>query len=67
MIGIGKPVLSAAVESYEAVVDEMSAFIDELRIAMLLTGCATVAELRRHRPIVGGRVREWTQARGLII
>jgi len=66
-IGIGKPVLSAAVESYEAVVDEMSAFIDELRIAMLLTGCATVAELRRHRPIVGGKVREWTQARGLVI
>jgi isopentenyl-diphosphate delta-isomerase len=40
-----------------------SALIQGLRAVMVLTGCRTLADLRRCRPVITGRLREWTEQR----
>jgi len=37
--------------------------IEGLRAAMVLTGCRTLRQLQRSRPVLTGRLREWTQER----
>ena len=46
LVGLASPFLRPAVESSEAVVDEMNALMEELRIAMFCTGSATLTDLR---------------------
>jgi len=38
-------------------------FIQELRVAMLLTGCRDLGALRVHPAAITGRLREWIQVR----
>jgi isopentenyl-diphosphate delta-isomerase len=48
------PLLRAAEQSAEAVVEALERLVAELRVAMFLTGCTRVAELRA-RPLVAAR------------
>lgn len=47
LVGLASPFLKRAVESAEAVVEEMELLEAEMRIAMFCTGCATLHDLRR--------------------
>jgi isopentenyl-diphosphate delta-isomerase len=47
LVGLASPFLKRAVDSYEAVVDEMETLIAELRIAMFCSGVARLADLRQ--------------------
>jgi isopentenyl-diphosphate delta-isomerase len=58
-VGIGRPLAQAALQGSGAVERWLERFLGELRLAMFLSGSATVADLRRQPPIVLGRTREW--------
>lgn len=64
LIGMGFPFLKAASESQDAVRDFLEQFLAELKVAMQLTGAATIKDLQRVPAIVGGRTREWLKLRG---
>lgn len=49
-----------AVESY------LQAFCDELRVAVMLCGCASVAELQPKHTVMGSRLRAWLEQRGVL-
>jgi isopentenyl diphosphate isomerase/L-lactate dehydrogenase-like FMN-dependent dehydrogenase len=49
----------------DAVVEEMEAFIEELRVATLLSGCRDLVELGDTRPVVTGKTRRWAKQRRL--
>ncbi|HEX8997941.1 MAG TPA: type 2 isopentenyl-diphosphate Delta-isomerase [Ktedonobacterales bacterium] len=64
LIGMGFPFLKAAATSEQAVREFLDQFLTELRVAMQLTGSATVSDLRRAPVIVTGATRDWLQLRG---
>lgn len=65
LVGLGYPFLKAASQSESAVREFLDQFLAELRVAMQLTGSATVTELRRAPVVVTGATREWLELRGL--
>lgn len=52
LVGLAAPFLRKAVESAEAVVEEIDLLVDELRIAMFASGSRNVDELRRPGVLV---------------
>lgn len=64
LIGMGFPFLKAASESLDAVREFLEQFLAELRVAMQLTGAASVAAMRQRPVVVTGMTREWLAARG---
>ena len=64
LVGIGGPFIRAAHHGAEAVAAEVRLMIDEIKVAMVLTGVRNVEGLRRLEPVLLGRVAEWIAARG---
>ena len=64
LVGMGFPFLKAAAESESAVRVFLDQFITELRVAMQLTGSASVAALQHAPVVVTGATREWLDLRG---
>ena len=63
LVGMGGPFIRAALDGPEAVVTEARLVLDELRVAMVLTGVRDIAGLRALEPVLVGRVVEWLTAR----
>lgn len=57
--GLARAVLREAMESREAVEKKLSLIIEELRIAMFLTGSRNIRELSNAQHIITGATREW--------
>jgi isopentenyl-diphosphate delta-isomerase len=57
--GTARAVLKEALESSKAVEERLGLMIEELRIAMFLTGAANVRELGTRDYILTGATREW--------
>jgi isopentenyl-diphosphate delta-isomerase len=66
VVGVGRPVLAAALQGSRELFDELGSFIAELRLGMMLTGSADVDRLREPPPVLTGRVRDWAVQRGLL-
>lgn len=64
LIGMGFPFLKAAAESEAAVREFLDQFLAELRVAMQLTGSASITALQRTPVVVTGATREWLELRG---
>ncbi len=64
LVGIGFPFLKAASESYEAVCALLETFVAELRVAMQLSGAATIEQLQQSDIVVTGETRNWLTMRG---
>jgi isopentenyl-diphosphate delta-isomerase len=63
-VGMALPVLRAYVNGGVAGVEAfLATFCHELRVAVMLCGCASVGELGLQHAVIGGRLREWTQQR----
>ncbi len=60
-VGVARPLAQAALQGRSAVERWLRRFLDELRVAMFLTGSRTLAELRANRPLVLGQTREWVR------
>jgi isopentenyl-diphosphate delta-isomerase len=65
-VGVALPVLRAYVSGgIEGVELYLKAFCDEMRAGLMLCGCSNVGELGSGRALVGGRLLEWIEQRGL--
>jgi isopentenyl-diphosphate Delta-isomerase len=64
LVGIGFPFLKAASESYEAVCLLLESIVAELKVAMQLSGAASIAQLQQTDIVVTGETRNWLSMRG---
>ncbi|HLH22590.1 MAG TPA: type 2 isopentenyl-diphosphate Delta-isomerase [Chloroflexota bacterium] len=63
-VGIARPALSAALQGDAALARWLDQFLEELRVALFLTGSAEVAALRRQPRIILGPTRDWLRQLG---
>lgn len=63
-VGIARPLLQAAVEGDDALADWLSYFIEELRVAMFLTGSSRSEQLRNARRVITGDTADWLRQLG---
>jgi len=59
--GLAGPLMRAAMESADRVVEELETIIAELKAAMFLTGCNDLGQLSNADYIITGRTRGWLQ------
>src|SRR2546421_2686839 len=64
LVGMGFPFLKAASQSYEAVCELLERVIAELKVAMQLSGAATITALQQVDIVVTGETRNWLTMRG---
>jgi isopentenyl-diphosphate delta-isomerase len=64
LVGMGFPFLKAASEGYEQVCALLEQTIAELKVALQLSGAASVAALRQADVVVTGETRTWLILRG---
>lgn len=64
LVGMALPFLKAASESFEAVCELLEGLILELKVAMQLSGAASIAELRQVDVVVTGETYHWLHLRG---
>ncbi|MHC1635019.1 MAG: type 2 isopentenyl-diphosphate Delta-isomerase [Candidatus Methanospirareceae archaeon] len=58
------PFLRAAKEGVDKLVEKIKMMVEELRVAMFLSGCKTVKELKEAEIIITGETREIMEQRG---
>lgn len=64
LAGIGLPFLKAASQSYECVCEVIESTIKQIKVAMQLSGAASISQLREVDVVVTGATREWLALRG---
>jgi isopentenyl-diphosphate delta-isomerase len=64
LVGVARPLLQAALEGDEAVDEWITHFIEELRVAVFLTGGTSVADLSRAPRVILGDTRRWLEDLG---
>ncbi|HLZ56989.1 MAG TPA: type 2 isopentenyl-diphosphate Delta-isomerase [Ktedonosporobacter sp.] len=64
LVGLGFPFLKAASESYEQVCLLLESLIAELKVAIQLSGAASVVDMHETDVVVTGATREWLAQRG---
>ena len=64
LVGVGRPLLQAALRGEEYVERWIAEFELELRTAVFLAGVAGAAELRRASVVVTGPSRQWLDQLG---
>jgi isopentenyl-diphosphate delta-isomerase len=62
--GLALPALKSAVKGDNILKSMLEKLIHELKVAMFLCGCKTVAELKEAPLIITGKTRELLQERG---
>lgn len=58
------PFLKRAVEGFEYVKELLEYYVEGLKIAMFLTGCRDVRDLRDVEIFIGGKFKDWLEVRG---
>jgi isopentenyl-diphosphate delta-isomerase len=67
VVGVALPILRAYVAGgIEGVEIFLRSFFDELRVALMLCGCARVEDLTADRIVIGGRLLTWVKQRRLL-
>jgi isopentenyl-diphosphate Delta-isomerase len=64
LAGMGFPFLKAASKSYELVCELLETIVAELKVAMQLSGAATIGQLQQTDIVVTGETRNWLTMRG---
>src|SRR5439155_7664500 len=64
IVGVGRPLLQAALKGEQACLDWLASFELELRTAVFLSGIKRGAELRRVPVVVTGRSKAWLEQLG---
>lgn len=64
VVGIGRPLLAAALKGEAAVDAWIAQFLEELRVAVFLTGGRSVSDLRSAPTVVTGDTRRWIEDLG---
>jgi isopentenyl-diphosphate delta-isomerase len=63
-VGVARPALAAALQGDDALARWLEQFVDELRVALFLTGSPSLAALRQQPHIVLGPTRHWLRQLG---
>lgn len=63
-VGIARPLLQAAIEGDDALDEWLSHFLEELRVALFLTGSSRPEQLRTVRRVITGDTAEWLRQLG---
>jgi len=66
MCSAALPFLKPAMESADKVIEKIKEMGEELKVAMFLTGCKTVEELKEAEVIITGKTKEIAEQRGFI-
>jgi len=64
LCGIGLPLLKSALNGSAHVIGEISAIVEELKVAMFLTGCKTLGDLTSKPLIITGETAQMLKLRG---
>jgi len=64
LAGMGFPFLKAASESYEKVCELLETVVEELKVAMQLSGAKSIADMKQIDIVVTGETRNWLTLRG---
>ena len=64
LVGMGFPFLKAASQSYDAVCELLETIVAELKVAMQLSGAASLEQLQQTDLVVTGETRNWLSMRG---
>jgi isopentenyl-diphosphate Delta-isomerase len=64
LVGMGFPFLKAASQSYDAVCELLETIVAELKVAMQLSGAASIEQLQQTDIVVTGETRNWLSTRG---
>jgi isopentenyl-diphosphate delta-isomerase len=65
IVGVALPVLRAYVAGgVDAVELYLRGLCDEIRVALMLAGCARVRDLTPRHVVLHGRLLDWTRQRG---
>jgi len=64
LVGIGFPFLKAASQSFDAVCELLETIVAELKVAMQLSGAASIEQLQQTDIVVTGETRNWLSMRG---
>jgi len=62
LVGIARPMLSAALEGIDALRSYVAELLHGLRVVMFLAGCRTAAELRTRERVITGETAAWLTA-----
>jgi len=62
LVGIARPMLSAALEGEKALRDYVAELLHALRVVMFLAGCSTPRELRGGERVITGETAVWLKA-----
>ncbi len=64
LCGIALPLVAPALKGQKDVVDKLTIIIEELKVAMFLTGCRTVEELGNSPVVITGKTKEFLEQKG---
>jgi isopentenyl-diphosphate Delta-isomerase len=64
LVGVARPLLSAAVEGDAALDAWIDSFLEALRTVLMLAGCSRPTELRVRPRVIHGRTRAWIDQLG---
>lgn len=64
LCGMGLPLLKPALQGPKEVTSEIQAVVEQLKVAMFLTGCRTLMDLKTRPLIIMGETRQALQQRG---
>ncbi len=64
LCGIALPLVAPALKGQKDVADKLTIFIEELKVAMFLSGCRTVEELSNAPLVITGKTKEFLEQRG---
>lgn len=67
IVGMALPLLKPAQQGDDALIAFVRRFERELKTAMFLTGCRTLADLRKAAMVVTGTSRDWLSQRGIAL
>lgn len=67
LCGVALPLVAPALKGQKDVVDKLTQIIEELKVAMFLSGCRTIEELGNIPVVITGKTKEFLEQRGFEI
>jgi len=64
LCGVALPLVTPAFKGEKDVIDKLNIMIEELKVAMFLTGCRSIRDAQRGKIVIMGRTREMLEQRG---